>query len=311
MDRNNNFISYDDYIISNSVVLAEYIRLANVGRRNIERIIFPDEVKHWQDNDKDEEEKDPRWIEENLLCDFLIDSDSVDRVYYFDRNFRCGMDEFRLLLRTYYKSKPLYVEIIDFKHKKNGIVYQIGNLCKKTTVMIFTFNIQRFVDFVVGSYLYRYEILESIQNDVSVTDASWIACDVTLPSLRNLCYRTILNYKDRIWPVVHLRTPPQICDDVYNAIEIQERIADGYERKICRAECNVDPPYQKRTYLAEYNIDRPIGTIGRVDVKNIGEHSRKAYYTPNDPHVDSYDLYLHRLWPPSRYCKKVVIRNNL
>ena len=58
-------------------MVKEYIGVASTEGCDIERIIFPDEVKYRHSGDKtnkcDDEENGPRWIEDDPLRDFSID----------------------------------------------------------------------------------------------------------------------------------------------------------------------------------------------------------------------------------------------
>lgn len=169
----------------------------------------------------------------------------VDRVYYFVCS-DFSVNEFRLLLRTYYDSRPLYVEAVFFIHFMDGrLISTISNL------MTLTFNIQYFIHSVVRIYKERDDILKSIKNDELSAQATW---NTALP-LHHLCYRAASIYRYRLWEkssTIRKILPQRILENIRDTIEIK-KIEDG-----CMAE-------------------HPIYPVDRAGVRERGEHSTIAY----------------------------------
>nr|BDT61955.1 MAG: hypothetical protein [Penaeus monodon majanivirus A] len=133
--------------------------------RNGKVYIFPDEAKDW----KDEE-----------VTKIAFDKDRVDRVYYF-MGFMFDPTTFHIAFRTHYKSRLLYVEFVTL------------NLdCHDETMLILTYNAQRFVDTAVRSlHKDRDTVLQHMLDDRVNVCRSWR----NISPLKQLCSRTITDQK--------------------------------------------------------------------------------------------------------------------
>ena len=137
------FMSIERQIQDNKNLI-KWLNLLNEMQYSNEKITFPDEIRHW---------------EEEELRYFCINFESVDRVYFF-KNI---MDkEFRLLLRVSYKSKPLYVEAIYSDH-----------FTIRKSITIVTYDAQRFVESIVFSYGKRDVILYFMKYDKLKVQRNW------------------------------------------------------------------------------------------------------------------------------------------
>ena len=93
-------------------------------------LAFPEERHHWTDEQ---------------LCNFSIDSKSVDMVYYILK--KDSMHELCMLLRMHHESRPLYVEIL---YSDNGTEATERNTLQSSIIL--TYSVQRFLDHIVCNY---------------------------------------------------------------------------------------------------------------------------------------------------------------
>nr|BDT62081.1 MAG: hypothetical protein [Penaeus monodon majanivirus B] len=181
---------------------SKWLRVINADRGKISPIVFPDELKYW---------------EEKELCNFTLDSDSVDRIYCLDVLCPYFTEVFRLILRMQYKSRPLYVEVVLI----DRVLTRKGN-----STMILTYDIQRFLDSIIRSHKKREIILKRMLLDKINIQKSW--GDVS--SLEYLCYQTICKYRNELC-IREEEIPRVVWNNICKTIEIQ-KIVERYERKV-------------------------------------------------------------------------------
>nr|BDT61954.1 MAG: hypothetical protein [Penaeus monodon majanivirus A] len=237
--------------IKRPIDLQYWLGIINARPSKIAKQSFPGDDKYWQN-------------EENLK-NFLVNEKTVDRVYHFVRS-EFDLNEFRLLLRTYYDRRPLYVEAVFFIHLMDGrLIHTLSNL------MTLTFNVQHFICSVVGIYKDRCAILKFIKDDELDARATW---NTALP-LQHLCYRAAAKLWENGRTTLCKIPPPRIWETIKATVAIR-KIEEGYERRICMAEHLVYP-------------------VDRAAVRERGEHStiayspREVYLNINYFREDDYD----------------------
>lgn len=244
--------------------LQYWLGIINARPSKIVRQSFPGDGEYWKGDEN--------------LKHFLVDEKTVDRVYYFVvSDFQ--VNEFRLLLRTYYDSRPLYVEIVFFIHLMDGrLINTISNL------MTLTFDIQHFVHSVVSVYKERDAILKFIQKDEVNARVTW---NTVLP-LQQLCYRAASNYRNRFWEnrsTTCKIVPPQIWKIIEDTTEIK-KIENGYERKICMAEHLIYPV--DRAAVRERGELSTIAYSPREVFLNINYYREDDDYDSENENSDEY-----------------------
>nr|BDT62298.1 MAG: hypothetical protein [Penaeus semisulcatus majanivirus] len=171
MNRAIDFKCYTNLLNGVNSSVAENVRKVidwvNCGlSHNCKVYIFPDEAKDW----KDEE-----------VTKITFDKDRVDRVYYF-MGFMFDPVTFHIAFRTHYKSRLLYVEFFAFNIFWRNV----------ETMLILTYNAQRFVDTAVRSlHKDRDTILQHMLDDRVNVCRSWR----NISPLKQLCSRTITDQK--------------------------------------------------------------------------------------------------------------------
>nr|BDT62048.1 MAG: hypothetical protein [Penaeus monodon majanivirus B] len=250
--------------IKKSNDLQYWLGIINARPSKIVRQSFPGDGEYWKGDEN--------------LKHFLVDEKTVDRVYYFVvSDFQ--VNEFRLLLRTYYDSRPLYVEIVFFIHLMDGrLINTISNL------MTLTFDIQHFVHSVVSVYKERDAILKFIQKDEVNARVTW---NTVLP-LQQLCYRAASNYRNRFWEnrsTTGKIVPPQIWKIIEDTTEIK-KIENGYERKICMAEHLIYPV--DRAAVRERGELSTIAYSPREVYLNINYYREDDDYDSENENSDEY-----------------------
>jgi len=182
-------------------------------RREIKVITFSDERKYWESEEE--------------MSRFLTESIDVDRIYYYAANGSISAPNICFLLRTHYRRRPLYVEIMYFDNR----------LIKSSIIL--TYDTQRFMDSIISSYNERETIFKKVFNDDINIQRSWN----NVSSLERLCCLTMGKYWNTLTSV--LSVPRLIRNSIDNTLQAQE-IENRYERKIFKR--NMQEKYAKRLW---------------------------------------------------------------